>query len=208
MINSSAPADQLGRPEMRRPRAVGSPFGAVVAVRDARGIPGHLKPTLIVLATYYPDIRPGVDTLALDLGVDTRSVRRRLRELEGLGLISTRQRGNGRTASRTIDFDQLATFAARTPASYLSSESSPDTSVPPVEREDASPDTSVTPARTPASPEESREESRVGFGTTFATSADGLDVSRRALAEGLADLAALRASAERAPRRRGRARSA
>jgi DNA-binding transcriptional ArsR family regulator len=40
---------------------------------------------------------PGQQRLALDLGVDERSVRRHLKSLEGNGLLAIRQRGQGRT---------------------------------------------------------------------------------------------------------------
>lgn len=67
----------------------------------------RLRSVLGALATYYPDIHPSRETLAVTLGVSVSTARNRLRELEARGLIETRRKGRGVPASRKIHHDRL-----------------------------------------------------------------------------------------------------
>ena len=73
---------------------------AVKAVRsmpDGSPMPLGLKHTLLVLATYWPDIWPGQERLAVDLSVSRRNVNKRLRKLEDAGLIFRLRRGRNQS---------------------------------------------------------------------------------------------------------------
>jgi hypothetical protein len=67
---------------------------------DGSKMPPGLAHTLLVLASYYPNIWPGQHRLADDLKIDRRSVNRRLRKLEDAGLIERYQRGAASTLYR------------------------------------------------------------------------------------------------------------
>lgn len=65
-------------------------LNAVKAVRslpDGSPCPYGLKATLIVLATYWPNIFPGQERLAVDLCISRANVNKRMRRLEDAGLI-------------------------------------------------------------------------------------------------------------------------
>ena len=67
-----------------------SVLNAVKAVRslpDGSPCPHGLKATLIVLATYWPQIFPGQERLAVDLCITRANVNKRLRRLEDAGLV-------------------------------------------------------------------------------------------------------------------------
>lgn len=59
---------------------------------EHEGLSDGARHTLIVLASYYPNIRPPQERLAANLGVSRRTVNRWLLELESAGLI-VRKRG-------------------------------------------------------------------------------------------------------------------
>jgi len=65
-----------------------------------------------VLATYYPNIRPGQARLAVDLGVNRGNVNKRMRRLEDAGLISRVQRGRWRGQVSTLYRLKLAAIRA------------------------------------------------------------------------------------------------
>lgn len=73
---------------------------AVDACRSIQRLPGgrripiELAHTLLVLATYWPNIYPGHERLAGDLKIKRRQVSNRLKALEDAGLV-TRQRRTG-----------------------------------------------------------------------------------------------------------------
>jgi biotin operon repressor len=67
-----------------------SVLNAVKAVRsmpDGSPCPHGLKATWIGLATYYPNIFPGQERLAVDLCITRSNVNKRMRRLEDSGLI-------------------------------------------------------------------------------------------------------------------------
>jgi DNA-binding transcriptional MocR family regulator len=74
-------------------------LGTVETVRDIRAmpdgtpVPPALRHTLIVLASFAPKVWPSQESLALALGVDRRTVNRRLKVLVDAGLISRTRRG-------------------------------------------------------------------------------------------------------------------
>jgi hypothetical protein len=83
-----------------------SPLDAIRIARDA-DVPSHLKHTLLVLASYHPNIFPSLRRLAGDMGIDKSAAARRLRLLEDEGLIRT-VKGTGRTTSlRVLQLDRL-----------------------------------------------------------------------------------------------------
>jgi hypothetical protein len=90
-----------------------SPLDAIRAARDwAPSLPAHLRPTWLILATYYPNIFPSGDVLAeLAGGVSRRTMIRYLKELEQRGAISTERRGGGKNsrAYRTLHMPELGT---------------------------------------------------------------------------------------------------
>jgi DNA-binding transcriptional MocR family regulator len=178
-----------------------SPLEAIKLARDSRTladgtpIPAHLRSTLLVLATYWPRIHPSVERLADDLGITRRPLLARLSELERLGLVSTRQRGNGQTAERTLHLDRLSSAVHDTPAKTDSS-AVHDT---PAEREGASSAVHDTSAVLSTAPKGSREGSS-RRANTLPTSAPADEVAailkrtrrkvdRRLVAEAVADYA-------------------
>ncbi len=60
---------------------------AIDTLPDGRPMPAHLAHTLLVLATYWPDIWPSQERLAREMHCSRRNVNKRLRELEDAGLI-------------------------------------------------------------------------------------------------------------------------
>lgn len=99
-----------------------TPWSAVRAARSIKFMPdgtklSHgLKHTLLVLATYYPNIWPSEARLADDLGITRGNVVKRLRALEDAGLIARQYRGRNtstlyrlrlRTIRRGIASDAL-----------------------------------------------------------------------------------------------------
>ena len=187
MTSSSALADQLGRPETRRqhldlPHGVATLGDALTAARLAPKTDRRLTPSdahaLLVLASRWPYIFPGVDRLADEMGVTHRSAERRLARLTELGYLTTTRRGDGQTALRHLNF--------RPDASVVSERPDPTRASP--------------PDPTLASPKGEEEGEGYG-GTTLSASAaptappDGFP--RITLAEALADVAALEASGER-----------
>lgn len=73
---------------------------------DGSPIPPGLAHTLLVLATYWPNIWPSQSRLADDLNITRRQVNRRLLLLEDAGLILRRQRGQLSTRY-VIDLDLI-----------------------------------------------------------------------------------------------------
>jgi DNA-binding transcriptional ArsR family regulator len=78
---------------------------ALVAAREVDD--NRLRPedrhTLLLLASYWPNIEPGVTRLARELGVSRTAAYERLKRLRELGYLETRQRGNGQTPQRYLD---------------------------------------------------------------------------------------------------------
>lgn len=76
-----------------------TPLTAIRACRhierlpDGSKVPPGLAHTLLVLASYYPNIFPGQYRLAADLKVNRRNVNKRLRILADAGLIVRTRRG-------------------------------------------------------------------------------------------------------------------
>jgi DNA-binding MarR family transcriptional regulator len=74
-------------------------FSVVAAVKAVRSLPDgspatpSLKHTLLVLATYWPNIWPSQHRLAVDMGVNHGNVNKRLGKLEAAGLIYRLRRG-------------------------------------------------------------------------------------------------------------------
>lgn len=76
-----------------------------VSLPDGRPIPQHLKHTLLALATYWPEIRPTLESLVRDTGLSRQTVTDHLRELADLDLVRTHR--EGRTAYRMLQLDRL-----------------------------------------------------------------------------------------------------
>jgi hypothetical protein len=79
----------------------------VVAAREAGiGLPSHLAQLFLLLATYYPEIRPTASALALSSGSTVRTVERNLSELAKRGQLAsvTMKRGteHGATSWRFL----------------------------------------------------------------------------------------------------------
>jgi hypothetical protein len=68
-------------------------------------IPPMLKLTLLALVRYWPTIRPTLETLARDTGLQRKTVIAHLATLTDLGVL--RSPREGRTAFRQLDLDQL-----------------------------------------------------------------------------------------------------
>lgn len=77
---------------------------SIKAMPDGTPIKPHLAHTLLVLATYYPNIWPGHDRLAADMKVSRRALVDRLAELEASGLIWRVRRGPWRSTVYGIRF--------------------------------------------------------------------------------------------------------
>jgi DNA-binding MarR family transcriptional regulator len=60
---------------------------AIDRLPDGRPMPSYLSHTLVVLATYWPNIWPGQERLAHDPHTSRRNLNKRLRQLEDAGLI-------------------------------------------------------------------------------------------------------------------------
>src|SRR4051812_16010647 len=97
-------------PAGRGPGGRYTPLDAIRHVREAaelpdgRPIPARLKPTLLALATYYPDIFPSTEALMRATGLPRSSVLANLRELADLDLIRTHR--EGRKAHRLLQLDR------------------------------------------------------------------------------------------------------
>lgn len=76
------------------------------ACREAE-LPAPLAHTLLVLASYYPNIRPGQARLASDMGIKKRAVNYRLGALEELGLIARDSGWAGRNTRYTLNLDAI-----------------------------------------------------------------------------------------------------
>lgn len=86
-----------------------TPFTVIRACRDIQTLPDGepitqgLAHTLLVLATYYPNVHPSLDRLCSDLKLkDRSSIIRRLQRLEDAGLIRQRRRKGRQTTEYTI----------------------------------------------------------------------------------------------------------
>jgi DNA-binding transcriptional ArsR family regulator len=92
-----------------------SPLDALRHVREAgelsdgRPLPGRLKVTLLALASYWPVIRPTLETLARDTGLQRKTVVAHLSELVELDVVTTKY--EGRTAYRMLNLDRLVRVA-------------------------------------------------------------------------------------------------
>ena len=73
---------------------------AIRSMPDGSKITPALAHTLLVLATYYPNIFPSQETLARDMSVSRRQVNRRLRPLEDARLIFRSRREGSSTVYR------------------------------------------------------------------------------------------------------------
>lgn len=67
---------------------------------DGKPMPPHLSHTLVILASHWPNIWPGVDSLARELHVTERAVQYRLRRLEDMKLIWRVRRKQATTVYR------------------------------------------------------------------------------------------------------------
>jgi hypothetical protein len=79
-----------------------------VTHHDGRKVTAQEKNLLAALARYWPNVHPGLGTLARDTGMSRTRVAEWLRELEARGLITTRQRGRGLTAARELHLPGLS----------------------------------------------------------------------------------------------------
>lgn len=77
---------------------------AIDTLPDGRPMPAHLSHALLVLATYWPHIRPTQDRLARDMKVNRRGVNKRLAELERAGVIARLPGSPGRATVYRILF--------------------------------------------------------------------------------------------------------
>lgn len=105
-----------------------SPLEAARAAA-AVDLPPHLSHTFVVLALFFPDVRPTQDQLARLLKIKPRALRDRLTELERLGRIRRVRGHTGRatvyrlilrgsvspyTAVQTADQEQISTATSKT----------------------------------------------------------------------------------------------
>ena len=74
---------------------------------DGRKVTAQEKNLLSALARYWPNIRPSAELLTRDTGMWRGQVFEWLGRLEACGLITTRQRGRGRTAARELHLPGL-----------------------------------------------------------------------------------------------------
>jgi hypothetical protein len=99
-------AEQRAASSRARPPALGGYLKVMRSVRDIQQlpdgspIPSSLSHTLVILATYYPNIWPGQELLARDMNIHRRNVNRRLLALEDAGLIVRHRRGMDSTLYR------------------------------------------------------------------------------------------------------------
>lgn len=75
-----------------------SPLDVVRAARDwSTDLPPKWRPVWILLATYYPNIFPNLETLAQQTGVSRATVARYVKGLNDIGAIQTVTTGGGTT---------------------------------------------------------------------------------------------------------------
>ena len=74
---------------------------------DGRKVTSQEKNLLAALARYWPNVHPSGETLSRDTGMSRTQVFDWLRELEARGLLTTHQRGRGRTAARELHLPGL-----------------------------------------------------------------------------------------------------
>jgi hypothetical protein len=93
---------QASREDGRTLTPGASPLDAIAAARCVDGLTAGEKHALVTLATYWPNVYPSTERLRSDMSRSRSVTLDLLRRLEARGLMTTRQRGNGRTAERTL----------------------------------------------------------------------------------------------------------
>lgn len=100
----------MADPRWRERRLI-SPLEAARAAAAA-DLPPRLSHTLVVLALFFPDVRPTQDQLADMLHIKRRAVNDRLRELERLGRIRRVSGATGRATSYRLMLRKAAPHSA------------------------------------------------------------------------------------------------
>lgn len=91
------------------------------AIREAkhwaRHLPEPLRPSWLILATYYPQIFVGCDEMSILIGKSRATAGRYLRELEEIGAVRRVRQGRGlnRTDWRMLVLPEIGTCSGETP---------------------------------------------------------------------------------------------
>lgn len=82
---------------------------------DGTKMPSPVRHALLVLATHWPNIRPGLERLAVEMGISESQVARRIQPLVNAGIVTKHHRFND-TVIYVINLDAVSAWV-RTGAS-------------------------------------------------------------------------------------------